>query len=600
MKKLSILFLLSVAFLSAFAQKAQVSKGDEYFKQMAYPQSIAYYLKAIKKDSTSADAIFRLAEAYRLTNNRIEAEKWYAKAVTLPQARPLDRFYYGQALMNNGKYAQAKKYMEDFILSNKEDNRGKTFVKAIDSYENFFADSSNYSVTRLDINTDKADFGAAIYQDGIVFASSRPTVEIVERKHAWTNENFLALYYSRGKENNFREPEPFAKNLETKFNDGPVCFSKNGEEIYLTRNLGETSKSSKSSDKIYKIKIFRAKINGSGQWGAIEPFEYNNLNYNTGHPALSSDGQRLYFCSDMPGGKGGMDIWVCERICEKWGKPVNLGDTINTRGNELFPFVMEDGTLYFSSDGQAGIGGLDIFYTRDMDGKYSMPVNVGYPLNSSDDDFSFVYDIKTKTGYISSNRANRNFDDDVYSFKKKSIRIRGMVVNKENGQPIKNARVELSNGKNVIPFTTSENGRFDCPAEFDLNYNVKGYVEGLGDTTVTINTSSNNPNDPFVRLELGKHAAFSLTIKVIDAATLQPVPGATITEEVNNRQLGATDLNGLYIQPIVPNRDEQILVTAPGYRSKIIMMKGQEGQDPKDIVYTVELTPANDVTPYEN
>ena len=248
MKKLSLILILSAFILPAFSQKAQVKKGDEYFKKLAYSEAIPYYLKAVKKDSTCSAAIFRLADSYRLTNNRIEAEKWYEKAVTLSEARPLDKFYYGQMLMNNGKNAQAKKYMQDYILSNSEDKRGQAFVKAIDTYESYFADSANYAVTRLDINTTNADFGAAIYQDGIVFASSRPVTGMIERKHAWTNENFLSLYYSRGKDNKFREPEPFGKTLESKFNDGPVSFSKNGEEIYLTRNL-ESGKDGKSTDK---------------------------------------------------------------------------------------------------------------------------------------------------------------------------------------------------------------------------------------------------------------------------------------------------------------------------------------------------------------
>jgi outer membrane protein OmpA-like peptidoglycan-associated protein/tetratricopeptide (TPR) repeat protein len=599
MKKIILLFFLSVYIMPAVAQKAMVQKGDEHFKKMAYSQAIPYYLKAVKKDSTCSDAIFRLADSYRLTNNRLEAEKWYEKVVALPAARPLDKFYYGQMLMNNGKNAQAKKYMQDYLLSNSEDTRGRSFVKAIDSYENFFADSSNYAVTRLDINTLNADFGAAIYQDGIVFASSRPNTTMIERKHAWTNENFLTLYYSRGKDNKFREPEVFSKTLESKYNEGPVCFSKNGEEIYITRNL-EEGKTIKSTDRSLKIKIFQAKSSGNGQWSTLQPFAFNNANYNTGHPALSADGQKLYFISDMPGGKGGMDLYVCQREGEKWGNPVNLGDVVNTPGNEMFPFVMEDGTLYFASDGQAGIGGLDIFYTQELAGKYNTPVNAGYPINSADDDFGFVYDLKNKSGYLSSNRAQRNIDDDIYSFKKKNVRVRGIIVNKEDGSPIKNARIELKNGNTVIPFTTTENGRFDFPAEFDMEYEVKGQAEKMGDAVAAVSTSSANPVDPFVRLELGKAAAFALNINVIDAETKQPIPGANIMEEVTSRQLGSTDLSGAYKQPIIPQKDEQLLVSSPGYRSKIIMMKGQSGQEPKDVFYTVELNPAKDIAPHEN
>lgn len=601
MKKIIYLStLLTFAVLFANAQKGTVRKGDFQYKQMAYLKAIPYYTKAYKKDSTDQNVIFRLADCYRLTNNRQQSEIWYAKAVQMPLATSMHKFYYGQSLMNNGKYARARKYMEDFVIDNKTDGRGQAFLKAIDVYESYFADSSGYAVTKLDINSSNADFGASLYQDGIVFASSRPRSEMIQRKHSWTNESFLALYYSRGKENKFRAPELFAENIQTKLNDGPVCFSKNGEEMYITRNNQEGNKVRKSSDKIVKLKIFHAKSKGGSEWGSLQSFQYNNDNYSCAHPALSADGKTLYFVSDMPGGKGGMDIYMCTKEGNGWSKPVNLGDTINTRGNEVFPAIMEDGTLYFSSDGHPGIGGLDIFYTRFIGNGYVIPSNVGYPLNTSDDDFNMVYDVKNKTGYLSSNRANRGFDDDIYTFKKKSIRIKGIVVNKENGQPIKEARVELKTDEKVVTFTTGENGRFDFQAEFDQNYSVKGQAAGLGDTTMLVATQSSTPTDPFVRIELGKTSEFMLSIHVIDAATKQSLPGALIKDEVHNRDIGSTDMNGMHKQALIPEKDEQLIVSLPGYRSKVIMLKGQEGETPKSLEYTVELVAAEDISPWEN
>jgi outer membrane protein OmpA-like peptidoglycan-associated protein/tetratricopeptide (TPR) repeat protein len=600
MKKFLLYALLSFGMFPIMAQTALVRKGDFYYKQMAYPKAISYYSKAVKKDSTLQNAVFKLADCYRLTNNRQMAEVWYGKAVQMPSVTSIYKFYYGQALMNNGKYAQAKKWMQDFVLDDKNDGRGQSFVKAIDAYESYFIDSSNFAVTKLDINSENADFGASIYQEGIVFASSRKRTEMIERNHSWTNEPFLALYYSRGKENKFRTPELFAEKLKTKYNDGPVCFSKSGEEMYITRNNIESGKVHKSSDKVVKLKIFKSKSTGGGEWGALESFAYNNDNYSCAHPSLSADGQFLYFSSDMPGGKGGMDLYVCNKQGNGWSKPVNLGDTINTRGNEVFPENTDDGTLYFASDGHPGIGGLDIFYTRDLGGKYVNPVNVGYPLNTSDDDFGMIYDAKNKIGYLSSNRANRGFDDDLYTFKKKSIRIRGIVVNKEDGQPIKNARVELVAKSNPLTFTTMENGRFEFPAEFDQDYSISGKAEGLGDTTVLFATSSATPVDPFVRLELGKSSEFALSISVIDADTKQPLPGALIKDELTNQELGSTGLDGQYKQALVPEKDEQLMVALAGYRPKIIMLKGQEGESPRNLNYVVELTAAKDVYPYEN
>ncbi|MBK9399814.1 MAG: PD40 domain-containing protein [Bacteroidetes bacterium] len=601
MKNYILSFLLALAIIPAMAQKGLVRKGDFHYKLMAYPKAIPYYTKAIKKDSTLQEAIFKLADCYRLTNNRQQAEIWYAKAVKMPAVLPIHKFYYGQALMNSGKFAQAKKWMTDFVLDNKADGRGQAFVKAIDTYQSFFIDSSNYAMTKLDINSENADFGATLYQDGIVFASSRKTTEVIERKHSWTNQPFLDLYYSRGKENKFREPEQFASSLQTKLNDGPVAFNKKGDEIWITRNNIEGGKVKKSADKIVKLKIFKAKSNGENDWSKLEPFAYNSDSYSCAHPALSPDGQKLFFSSNMPGSKGGMDIFMCTKQGNGWSQPVNLGDTINTKGNEVFPVVMDDGTLYYSSDGLPGLGGLDIFFTRDNGLRYTVPVNVGYPLNTYDDDFSMVYDMKNKIGYLSSNRANRGFDDDLYTFKKKSIRVKGIVVRKEDGTPIKEARVELKTGDKSQNFTTMENGRFDFPAEFDLQYMLKGSAEGLGDSTVNFETSATYPGDPFIRIELGtKSSEFALSITVLDADTKEPLPGSMIRDDASQKDIGTTDLAGKYTQPIVPQKDEQLVISMAGYRPKVLMLKGQDAEAPKNHEYVVELSKASEISPYEN
>ena len=601
MKKYILLFFLLIGVLPSHAQKSQTRKGDFHFKAMAYPKAIPFYLKAVKKDSTYQDAVFKLADCYRLTNDRAKAEEWYAKAVKMPAVLPIQKFYYGQALMNNGKFAQAKKWMTDFVIDNNADGRGQAFIKAIDTYQNFFIDSSNYAITKLDINTSNADFGAALYQEGIVFASSRPKTEMIERKHAWTNQPFLDLYYSRGKENKFRAPEMFASEIQTKLNDGPVAFNKKGDELWITRNNIVGTKVHKSSDKIVKLKLFKSNSNGGSEWGKLESFEYNSDNYSCAHAALSPDGQRLYFSSDMPGSKGGMDIFMCSKQGNGWSRPVNLGDTVNTCGNELFPAVMDDGTLYYSSDGLPGLGGLDIFFTRDLGNRFTVPVNVGYPINTYDDDFNMVYDLKNKIGYLSSNRANKGFDDDLYTFKKKSLRIKGIVVRKEDGTPINEARVELKTGDKAQAFTTMENGRFDFPADFDLEYVLKGSATDLGDSTVYLQTSGTYPGDPFVRIELGKKSAeFALSILVIDAETKQPLPGSMIRDDEAQKDIGSTDLAGRYTQPIVPQKDEQLLISMAGYRPKVLMLQGQNGEAPKNHEYVVELTKASDLTPFEN
>lgn len=599
MKKAFILVFLAMYCSMSFAQKALVRKGDYYYKMFSYSKAIPYYEKALKKDSMQQDAIFRLANSYRLINEREKAEFWFAKAVKMPKCESIYKYYYAQMLMNNGKYAHARKWMENFVVENPTDGRGQMFMRAIDTYKSFFADSSDYEITRLDINTSDSEFGTAMYNDGIVFSSNRKRTDLIERTHSWTDMPFLTLYHARGKEKTFRAPEVFASNLQTKFNDGPVCFNKKGDEIFITRNNIDGTKVHKSKEKVVKLKIYSAKSSGN-EWGNLTSFQYNSNEYNCAHPALSPDGMKLYFSSDMPGGQGGMDLYVCERKGSGWTTPVNMGDTVNTKGNEVFPVVMEDGTIYFSSDAHPGIGGLDIFYTREMNGQLLPVVNVGYPLNTSEDDFGMVYDSKNRIGYLSSNRLNKGFDDDIYSFRRKTVKIKGIVVNRETGEPIDQAVVEVTNGSNKKNFLTGNNGRFEFSAEFDQNYTVKGSKENMGDSTVNINTIGSAPADPFVRIELGNPYRYSATVFVTDAVTRLPIAGASIKDELNDMVIGETDSTGRFRQPLIADMPMQLMISKKSYRSRVIMMDAVAKDQLDDKIYNVEMKQAKDIHPYED
>ena len=584
---------------SVQAQKALIRKGDNSYKMFAFANAITYYEKALKKDSMQQDAIFKLANCYRLVNNRAMALYWYERAVTMLKCEPTYKYYYASMLMNNGKYAQARKWMENFMVDYPNDRRGKLFIRAMDNYKSFFADSSDYEITKLGINSPNSDFGAAVYNDGIVFSSNRERTDLVERKHSWTNLPFLALYYSRGKENSFQSAEMFNGNIQTKYNDGPACFSKKGDEIYITRNNINGNKVGKSKDKIVKLEIYTAKNEG-GNWKELKPFQYNNNEYNCAHPAISPDGNKLYFASDMPGGQGGMDLYVCRKEGNGWGKPENMGDTINTNGNELFPEVMDDGTLYFSSDAHPGIGGLDIFYTREINGHLLPVVNAGYPINTADDDFGMIYDSKNRIGYLSSNRANKGFDDDIYSFKRRSIHIRGILVNRETGEPINEGIIELTNGTNKKQFVTQENGRFDFNAEFEQQYVVKGSKENMGDSSIALSTVGAAPGDPFVRIELGNPYQFAAILVVTDADSHLPIEGASILDELNDRIIGQTDSTGVFRQPITADVGMQLLTSKENYRSRVVMMDPIPKDKIEDKTYNVELKAAKNIHPWED
>ena len=595
MKKFILLLLIAISFSSALhAQSALVRSGNRHYNALAYTKAIPYYMRALAKDSTLEEAIFKLAECYRLTNNSKQAEYWFGKAVVSPGVKPVHKFHYGRALMSNGKYKEAA----DWFKKQSSSGNSAFLLKTIDDYTSLYADSADYAVSRLAINSPNADFGAVLFRDGIVFASSRKVLGAVERRHAWTGQPFLDLFYSKGKGTSFSEPVRLSSELKTKYNDGPACFSADGQSVWFTRN--DASGKTTSKGEPVKLKIFNAQANGMNGWKDIQPFPFNSNAYNCAHPSISADGKRLYFASDMDGSMGGMDIYYCQYSDSGWGKPVNVGPTVNTVGNDLFPSINVDNTLYFASDGWGGLGGLDIFIsTFPQNGKQN-PLNAGYPVNTTADDFFLQFDTKNNTGYFSSNRTAGGFDDDLFSFTRTAVSVRGIVVEKSTGNPVNMATVELQSGDQLFTVTTSENGTYNFKAEFGKDYTVQARKEGMGMDSASFDTRSVHPGQPFIRLELGPSddSGHKIYIQAIDAKTRQPLPGALIRNPDTEEVIGSTGIDGIYSRKLIPEKDERFLVTMEGYRSKLIRMEGQAGEQPQDMRFIVEMVPTGIGYPY--
>lgn len=588
MKKQFLILALIVISSQAFSQNAALRTANRYFDQMAYSKAIPEYLRALNKDSTIEEAIYKLADSYRLANNSQQAEKWYGKAVETKGVKPIHRYYYGRMLLANGKVGEAAAFMKSTSITGDE----KYIMRSIDNYNSLLSDSGSYTIKACGINSDYADFTAVPYRDGIVFVSSKKKSGPIERTHSWTNQPFLDLYYSRGGAGNFRAPENFSIRLNGKYNDGPACFSADGNTIWFTANNASGQKNSASKNKTFKLKIYSAISDGNNGWTKITPFIYNDNEFNFCHPSLSADGKKLYFSSDMDGSTGGLDIYVCTMSDSGWSKPVNLGPSVNTIGNEVFPCITADNYLYFSSDGWGGLGGLDILISEISAPGKSEPVNAGAPLNTSTDDFSLQYEPKSKGGYISSNRSRGGMDDDIYFFQRTKVTIRGIVVNKETGEPVKSARVVLLTENDSIVVITGENGRFSIPGDFNKEYKIRANAELMGRDEKSFNTNIVHPGLPFIRLELGKERPFQVSILVIDAETKQPLEGASIKDNEKGMVLGKSDMGGLYIQPIIAEKDETFEITLDGYRPKLILMKGQEGEKPRDMHFVAEMIKA--------
>ncbi len=477
-KPLILVATLYFSILSVLGQEGRIKRADKLHDRMAYAEAVDYYHSILDQGVDSARVAPQMANSYYEMRDPANAEKWYT-VVIKNDPRPEDYLRYAEMLKGNGKYEEATTYMSKYNNMDATDSRAAAHVKHSDYYKELREVSDRFQLRNEENNSSNSDFSPMYFGEKVVFVSNRNLLGIsVKRQHKWNNEPFLNLFTaSVGGEGKLENILPFSETVNTKFHEGPVAFNKELTTIYFTRNNFLNGKRQKSSDDIVKLKMYISERTSTG-WADPEEFAYNSDEYSVGHPTLTIDGMTLYFSSDMPGGYGGTDLWKCTKENESWSKPLNLGKRINSEGNEMFPFIHTDGTLYYSSDGLLGLGGLDVFESSvGLDGGFGAPENLGTPLNSRADDFGFIANTEKTEGYVSSNREKGKGDDDIYHFYMKEmvpLTISGTIVNAdEEMNPLEGARVRLLDGYNSVLAT--ENMGPDGAFKFDLDPEHCGY-----------------------------------------------------------------------------------------------------------------------------
>lgn len=404
-----------------WAQNSLLKEANELYEQFSYPKAIEVYQKILEKDKDNAEAMEKLAHCHRLTSNSRKAEFWYKKAIKTNKKKHILTLYYAQALMSNRKYDEAKSAFETYTNLVPHDKRGWNFLEYSRNINDYMRDSSMFRVNKLPVSSMESDFGAAFFRDGIVFTSARPQGGFLERKSEWTGETVVDIYFTKENAGKWSEPEKLNGKPNSSYDEGPAVFNAQNTLMYFTRN---TVKGKTGKGNVARLGIFVARWVG-GEWTDIEPMPFNSENYSVGHPALSTDGKKLYFTSDMPNGTGGKDIYISEFKNGRWTKPENMGESVNTEGDEMFPFVHDDGTLYFASNGWGGFGGLDIFAAKPIEEDWAVQ-NVGYPVNGPQDDFGLILNKQKTDGFISSNRGGKG--DDIYKISIQPAKANQMLV----------------------------------------------------------------------------------------------------------------------------------------------------------------------------
>lgn len=456
----------------------QFKTGMKLYDQYDYAKAIPKFEKAVKKNNgVRKDALRCLADCYYKTKDYKKAELNYQLAIEAGDNSGSTRFNYGSVLKINNKFTEALKHFYIYLEEHPTDPRVKHAIRSCEEIKVWLSRPKEYDVKNLEeINSNQAEFCPVVFEGKLVFVSERQIDLVNYNQYDYNGKPYLNVYFSNLKnEIPSGKIKGFNRRLNSNYHDGPVAFTKDGKRLCLTRVNYIVNK--KNKEFVNRAKLFFSTRDGNG-WDRLVPFEFNSDDYSCAHPSFSANGEQLFFASDMPGGFGGKDIWMCMKNKDGWSKPINLGPDINTSGDELFPFIREDGILFFSSDGLPGFGGLDIFSARVISDKWILNRNEGLGLNSFADDFG-LYFIDNSKGYFSSNREGGKGSDDIYkfTFTSRLLYLDGLVLQSKNlSDPAKNLHLLLKdeNGNQISDTRTNTNGYFKFDnLEPDKKYMVK-------------------------------------------------------------------------------------------------------------------------------
>lgn len=472
---------------SAFSQKKDIEKANKEFDKFAYIDAREIYLKVVEDGYESAEIFKKLGDTYYFNSDYTNAAKWYDKLVKQFPDQTEAEYYYraAQSLKSLGNYTESDALMKDYVAKGGKGLVIKTYEDDPNYLKSTVFKSRDFTLDKVGINSSNSDFGASFYgKDRIVYASASRTdgTKVSE----WTNQPFLDLFLAeRDSTGQLSNSMPLGGDINTPYHESSTAFSKDGMTVYFTRNNFLDGKKGKDKNKTIRLKLYKATKTGEYNWTNIVELPFNSKEYSVAHPALSPDGKRLYFSSDMPGTTGMSDLWYVDILGnDKYGVPINLGPEINTEARESFPFISENNNLYFSSDGRSGLGGYDIFVTPlDKDGKPGKITNLGSPANSAQDDFGFIINENDRIGYVTSNRGGDrgSIDDDIYLVKEIcSITIHGKVFDKETKDPLPGAQVSLLDENNQLVSQTSakNDGTYSFVGDCGTQYTVRGVKEG--------------------------------------------------------------------------------------------------------------------------
>tara|TARA_R110002033_G_C3885723_1_gene238358 strand:+ start:1220 stop:3178 length:1959 start_codon:yes stop_codon:yes gene_type:complete len=446
---------------NSYAQHTSIKKANADYDNFSYVKTSDLLLEVANNGYRSVDLFQKLGNSFYFNNKMNEAAKWYGELLTMDDVKLNDNidpeyyYRYAQSLKAIEEYKESDKWMQKFSESTQNDKRASNFKSSPNYLKMIDLLSEDIEIINLPFNSELSDFGSAQFENQLIFASSRGT----GKNYVWNNQPYLELYsVSKTTDRAYGPVNKFNETINTKYHESSVAFMPNGNTMYFTRNNYFKRRLKRDKTGVNRLQLYSAKKAADNSWKDIKPVRFNSESYSIAHPTINAKGNKLIFASDMPGTFGQSDLYIVDINSDgTLGTPVNLGSSINTEALETFPFMNENGDLYFSSNGNSGLGGLDIYEVRDFETKLEnnepfIIENVGKPINSPKDDFAYFENLKTSEGYFSSNRDGGKGDDDIYAFKIPPClqKLNGAVTDNKTNQLLDGAKVVLLNNEGAI------------------------------------------------------------------------------------------------------------------------------------------------------
>jgi len=541
MRILAVTIAFFIGSFITFGQNMKVDLANDYFNKLSYAYALPLY-EELTENAEHPELKSRLAICYFKLGDTERAELHFSDIIASDQASTDDYFYYAQSLKQNGKYQKSDEWMKKIHEMAVNDRRGISYSRNEDYLYSIEKMGDVFEIRNLDVNSEYADFGGYPAQTNQSFYIISARNESITAKKEWPGDgmSYLDIYKTKGTVNReLTDVKIVPRNVNKRYHEGPLCFTRDGLTVFYTRNNVDVGNKGRDKNGIKNLKIYQATLDNEGNWLNEKEVSFNSKDYSVGHPTLSPDEKTMYFASDMPGGFGATDLYKVELFEDySFGKITNMGKNFNTEGDEMFPWVGANGDLYFASNGQIGLGGLDIFVCESTgNGFFSKMANVGLPVNSNKDDFAFIVSDDNLTGYFSSNRDGGKGGDDIYYFERKGaihrpLELVGTVTDVETGEVIPKATVSLETveGRILRTMVADEKGQYSFNVLTDSIYMVRAIAENYLPQSKKVDSYDIDPlQDNIVKdLELEYDPGISVYAVFRDAETREPIEGLNI------------------------------------------------------------------------